>query len=64
MLDVLPVVAQEEKRTGQNPATVRRSKQIDLIFLVFIAMLATAMGGRGALSLPELGMWKSRMNWQ
>jgi hypothetical protein len=31
MLDVLPVVAQEENRTGHNPATVRGNKDIDFI---------------------------------
>jgi hypothetical protein len=64
MLDVLPVVAQEENRTGQNPATVRKRKDIEFMFLVFIGMPATAMGRRDALSLPELGMGKSRINWQ
>jgi hypothetical protein len=44
MLDVLPVVAQEENRTGQNPATVRKRKDIEFMFSVFIGMPATAMG--------------------
>lgn len=62
MLEVLPVVAQEENRTVQNPAMVRKRKDIEFMFLVFIGMPATAMGRRDALSLPELGMWMSRIN--
>jgi hypothetical protein len=58
MLDVLPVVAQEENRTGHNPATARRNKGIAFIFLAFSDMLVTAMRRRGAFSLPGLGMWK------
>jgi hypothetical protein len=36
---------------------------MEFMFLVFIGMPATAIGRRDALSLPELGMWISRMNW-
>jgi hypothetical protein len=32
MLELLPVVAQEENRTGQNPAAVKRRKDMDFIF--------------------------------
>ena len=64
MFDVLPVVAQEENRTGQNPAMVRKSKDIEFILLVFPGMLATAIGRRSALSLPELGTRKSWSSWR
>jgi hypothetical protein len=41
VLGVLPVLAQEENKTGQNPATVRRNKDIDFIFLTFIDTVST-----------------------
>ena len=53
MSDVVPLVAQEENRTGQNPATVRRNKDIDFMFLAFSDIPASAMRPTGALSLPE-----------
>jgi hypothetical protein len=40
MLELLPVLAQEESRTGQNPATVKRNKDIDFISLTFIDTLS------------------------